>query len=187
MSMIGELLNMLKRLEKIFDSILVLLSVISGIIFIFIMSSVCIDVVMRYFINRPMKWVIEISEYLLVYMTFLGTAWVLRQDGHVTVDILTVRLNPKFRVIVGIISSLIGVLVCLIIVWFGTIETWDNFERGVRIPSILEFPKAPLLAVIPFGSFFLMIQFIRRAFGFIKKINWIKNGSERNESKWNGG
>jgi TRAP-type C4-dicarboxylate transport system permease small subunit len=185
--MVAELLNILKRLEKIFDTVLELLSFISGIIFIFIMSSVCIDVFMRYFLNRPMNWVIEISEYLLVYMTFLGTAWVLRQDGHVTVDILTIRLNPKVRVITGITSSLIGVFVCLIIVWFGTIETWDNFERGVRNPSILEFPKAPLLAVIPFGSFFLMIQFIRRAFGFIKKKNRIKNGGERSDSKWNGG
>jgi hypothetical protein len=70
----------------------------------------------------------------------------------------------------------------LIIVWYGTIETWDNFQRGVRIPSILEFPKAPLLAIIPFGSFFLMLQFLRNAFGYINKLAEKRNGSDGSES-----
>ena len=180
--MIGELSSIMKRLEKIFDSILGILAFICGIIFIFIMTSVCIDVLMRYFLNRPMQWVIEISEYLLVYLTFLGTAWVLKQDGHVSVDILVAGMKSKPRMITGIISSLIGALVCLVIFWYGSVETWGNFQRGVRIPSIMEFPKAPILAVIPFGSFFLMIQFIRNTLVFINELTEKRNGSERSES-----
>lgn len=146
------------------------MSWMSDVILIFIMVSVCMDVVMRYFFNRPTSWVIEIGEYLLLYMTFLGAAWVLKQEGHVTVDILMMRVSPRARAKMEAAGSLVGVFVCLILVWFGTIETWDNFERGVRNPSILEFPKTPLLAIIPFGSFLFMIQFIRRTFKFLRDL-----------------
>lgn len=176
------LMKTLAKLERIFDLLIGQLAFVSGVIFIFITVSVCVDVVMRYFLNRPMKWVIEISEYLLVYLTFLGAAWVLKQEGHVTVDVLTARLGSKAQAITGLISSVIGVFVCFIIVWFGSIETWDNFQRGVHIPSILEFPKGPVLAIIPIGSFFFMIQFIRRTLGFLSEINRRRSGTGRSES-----
>lgn len=172
----------IKRLEKIFDIILEGLSYLCGTIFIFVMIVVCIDVMLRYLFNSPTIWVIEISEYLLVYLTFLGTAWVLKQDGHICVDIFVSRLRPKARAITGIISSIIGVLVCLFISFYGAIETLDNFRRGVHVPSLLEFPKAPLLAVIPFGVFLLMIQFIRNTLRFINELNEKKNGNERNKA-----
>lgn len=170
---------MLAKLENIFDGLIDLLAFVSGVIFLFITGSVCVDVVMRYFFNRPMIWVIEISEYLLVYMTFLAAAWVLKKEGHVAVDVFTARLKPKAQAITGIMGSTIGAFVCLIITWFGSIETWDNFQRGVRIPSILEFPKGPILAIIPLGSLLFMIQFIRRAIGYFKDLGQMKNGTTR--------
>jgi len=163
--------KIIKKFEKIFDSIIGVMAGFSSVILIYLMVSVCFDVVMRYFFNRPQAWVVEISEYLLLYITFLGAAWVLKNEGHVIVDIVITRVSPKTNAVLGIISSLTGTFVYLIIFWFGSIETLDHFKRGILNPSILEFPKAPLLAVIPFGSFFFMIQFARRALGFIKEFN----------------
>jgi TRAP-type C4-dicarboxylate transport system permease small subunit len=175
-------MEFLRRLERAFDAAIGTMAFLCGIILVFLMLSVCYDVIMRYVFNRPTSWVIEIAEYLLVYMTFLGAAWVLKQEGHVRVDALTMMLSHKAQAATGIISSVIGILVCLIIVWFGSIETWDTLERGVRNPSMLEFPKAPILAIIPVGSFFFMVQFIRRTFGFIKEFRHLANESKRSES-----
>ena len=143
---------------------------LGDVILMFLMLSVCADVILRYFFNRPQAWIVEISEYLLLYITFLGAAWVLKNEGHVIVDILIARASPTTRATFGIISSVIGTFVCLVVFWFGAVETLDIFKRGVANPSVLEFPKGPLVAVIPFGSFFFMIQFIRRACGFIRSF-----------------
>jgi TRAP-type C4-dicarboxylate transport system permease small subunit len=159
-----------RKLPELFDKTLEILAAASGIILLFLMISVCIDVTMRYLLNRPLSWVIEIAEYLLVYMTFLGAAWVQKLEGHVRVDVLTMMSSPRNQSRMAFASSVIGVFVFAIIAVFGSIETWDNFERGVRNPSMLEFPKAPILAVIPFGSFFFMIQFLRKAHRLAKEI-----------------
>ena len=160
----------ISKLGRVFDFAIDKMARLGDVILVFLMLSVCADVILRYFFNRPQAWIVEISEYLLLYITFLGAAWVLKNEGHVIVDILVARVNPKTRAAFGIVSSAIGTFVCLVIFWFGTLETLDLFKRGVPNPSVLEFPKGPLVAVIPFGSFFFMIQFIRRACGFIRSF-----------------
>jgi len=149
----------ISRLERVFDSVTDAMARVCDLILMFLMLSVCADVVLRYFFNRPQAWIVEISEYLLLYITFLGAAWVLSKEGHVIVDIVITRVSPKIRA-----------FVYLVIFYFGSIETLDLFKRGVPNPSVLEFPKAPLVAVIPFGSFFFAVQFIRRTFGFVKSL-----------------
>jgi C4-dicarboxylate transporter DctQ subunit len=160
----------ISKLGRAFDFAIDKMARLGDVILVFLMLSVCADVILRYLFNRPQAWIVEISEYLLLYITFLGAAWVLKNEGHVIVDILVTRLSPKKGAAFGIVSSAIGTFVCLVIFWFGTLETLDLFKRGVPNPSVLEFPKGPLVAVIPFGSFFFMIQFIRRAFGFIRSF-----------------
>ena len=161
-------MGVISKLGRVFDSAIEIMARLCDVILMFLMLSVCADVMLRNFFNRPQAWIVEISEYLLLYITFLGAAWVLRNEGHVIVDILFARVTPRTRATLGIISSVIGTFVCLVVFWFGTLETLDILKRGVRNPSVLEFPKGPLVAIIPFGSFFFMIQFIRRAFGFMR-------------------
>jgi C4-dicarboxylate transporter DctQ subunit len=162
--------TILRTIEKTVDVIIRVMAELSNVIIVYLMLSVCADVIMRYFLNQPQAWIPEISEYLLLYVTFLGAAWVLKNEGHVIVDILLTHVSPKTNAVLGVISSIIGIFVCLIIFWFGTIETLYHLKRGVLNPSILEFPKAPLLAIIPFGSFFFMLQFIRRVLGYIHRF-----------------
>jgi TRAP-type C4-dicarboxylate transport system permease small subunit len=147
---------------SLFDRFLDVSPVISGIIIVLIMLAVCANVIMRYFLNRPIVGIDEISEYLLLFITFIGSAWLLREEGHVGVDILLIRLSNKSNAFLGIFSSLIGIFICLILIWFGSKVVWINFQRGSYFPSLLEIPKAPVLAIIPLGSFLLLLQFLRR-------------------------
>lgn len=153
----------------IFDGILDLFAFLSALLIAFIMLSICLEVFMRYFLNRPLVWVIEMSEYALLYITFLGTAWLLRREGHVTVDILLVRLNPKTRAALGFLSSIIGIGISLVLIWYGSEVAWDHYVRGVFKPTVLQFPTAPVLAIIPIGSVMLAMQFVRRGYVFLRK------------------
>ncbi len=163
------------RVGAIFDGILNGFAFLSALLLAFIMLSICLEVIMRYFLNRPLVWVIEMSEYALLYITFLGTAWLLRREGHVTVDILLVRLNPKTRAVLGFFSSIIGIVISLILIWYGSEVAWDHYVRGVFKPTVLQFPTAPVLAIIPIGSIILAMQFIRRGYLFLRK--WREDAS----------
>jgi len=157
----------LRKMAVFFDSILKICAFLSGLLLIFTTLSVCIEVVMRYVFNQPLTWVDEITEYILLYITFLGTAWLLKKDEHVIIDLLLVRLREKSRVILGVVASALCILSCSALVWYGARVAWDHYQRGVYNPTLLEFPKGPIIAIIPVGSLLLLIQFLRRMVGYL--------------------
>lgn len=138
------------------------MSFFAGVIMAFIMTSVGLEVIMRYFFNRPLIWVTEITECLLLYITFLGSAWLLREEGHVRVDIFINRLKPNTVAFLSTINSIIGVFISGTLTVYGTRVTWDYFQRGMYTPTAMELPLYAILLIIPIGSFMLLVQFLRR-------------------------
>jgi len=160
--------NFLKKTDTIFDRMLTHLSILAGFLLVFATFSVTAEVIARYFLNSPIVWVVEISEYILLYVTFLAAAWVLKNEGHVKMDLILSRLNPKTQHLTNTITSVVGVIVCSIIGWHGVRVTWRLFQTDYFTPTILELPKFIIIVIIAIGSFLLVIQFLRRAYGNLK-------------------
>lgn len=142
---------------------------LADIILVLAWFAVCFEVLMRYFLNRPTTWTIEITQNILVWVTFLGTAWLLRRDGHVKIDFLVARLKPSVYSIINGIASILCAIACLIVAWYATEVVWEQFMSGVVFSTILELPKAPLFAIIPIAFFLLCIQFLRRSYGYLTR------------------
>lgn len=136
---------------------------IAIVILILVIGSVCLEVVMRYFFRSPQIWVVELSEYALLYITFLGAAWLLGRDGHVRVDILIGRVPAPVRHRMELFGALVGLTVSIVLTVFGALVTWSHYARGLYKPTILEFPTWIVLAVIPLGAALLALRFLHRA------------------------
>jgi C4-dicarboxylate transporter DctQ subunit len=171
---VQKLKKALSLLDRLMDSF----AVVGAILIIYIMAATCLEVVARR-VRYPQKWVMETTEYSLLFITFLATAWLLRGEYHVRMDILTNALNQRAQALLGVISSILGIIVSLVLVIFGSIVTWDYLQRGVFRPTPLLTPSAPLYAIIPLGSFFLLIQFVRRTGGYLKIWSTSRKNKER--------
>ena len=134
---------------------------LAALLLVGITVAVCLEVFMRYVINQPLVWVVELSEYALLYICFLGTAWALRNDNHVKVDIVLNILPHRVRRVLGVISSLLGLSISAILLIWGTLATWEKFQSGAYNPTVVEFPSWIVLLCIPLGSFFLGTRFLR--------------------------
>lgn len=160
-------MKLLTKASTFFDSIMGLLAFLAAVLLVFTMLSVSYDVVMRYFLNRPTLWVQEIAEYSLLYITFLGVAWLLKKEGHVKMDLVISRLNPETQALLNVITSVICAVICALLVWYGVQVTWDSFQVGYRSGTELDIFRWPMDAIIPVGSFLLFIQFLRRTFRYL--------------------
>jgi len=172
------MLKLLSKVNAMFDSVLNFFIWVAAAIFAGAMLIICLDVIMRYFLNRPMIWGLEICEYILLGISFFSAAWLLREEEHVKVEILLYWLKPKNQALLNAITSVVGALVFLIITWFAAKTTWENFVRDVPIMRSLRIPKAPLLAVITVGSFLLFIQFVRRSSGYLRSWGILKSKTQ---------
>ena len=153
----------LAKASRIFDRILNFCVVFAGIIVIFMMLSVCYDVVMRYFFNRPTIWVVDVASYCLLFLTFLITAWVMRRNGHVKIELIVDMLRPKGQLWLNGIMSVIAAITFLLIVWYSANLTWELYEMKFTVNSVTRPLKFMIIFIIPLGSLLLSIQLIRRA------------------------
>ncbi len=159
-----------EQIAASFDRLLEILAYVSGGIILMTMVGVCLNVIMRYFFNRPIVGADEVTGYLLLYVTFLGTAWLLKDEGHVAVDFVVLKLQLRKQIFLHVVTSILGVIISAALVWYGSKVTWKSYITHAYMGTILEIPKAPILVLIPVGSFLLLIQFIRRTFVNIRKL-----------------
>lgn len=150
------------RFDRILDRTIDYTSYLACALFLFSWLSVCTEVLCRYFLNRPMVWVVEVTEYILVQIAFLASAWALKNEAHVSVDVVVSHLNKKIRAFLHIMTSITGALACLILACWGSVATWGAFRDNLIIPKQIGMPKYLVMIVIPLGCFLLFCQFIRR-------------------------
>lgn len=159
----------MKKFRSVFDVTLNLFSLLAILIIVFVLISVCLGVFMRYFLKNPQGWVVQTSQYSLVFVTFLAAAWVLRREKHVTMDLLTNWLSPGKKAVFGMVTSTVGALVCLIITYYSLLVTIDHFRRKIYDMQVIEVPLGPMFAVMTLGCLTLFIQFLRRISGFLEE------------------
>lgn len=152
------------KIEWIFDRVIFVAMSIACVGVGVLTLIVCFEVVMRTFFNRPSSWVGEYSGHILLYITFLTAAWLLRKEEHVKMDLITNMLNKKKTAIIDVITSVLGIFICFITAWFTAKVAIDMFQTGYVTQSVLRLPEWPLMTMIPLGFFLLAIQFIRRTF-----------------------
>jgi len=168
----------IKKIWNGFDLLLSLLAIIGMVLLFMMMLAVCWEVFTRYFLGSGTIWVIELSEYAMLYMTFLGTASLLKNEGHVEMDIIMALLKPRTQRVLKFTTSIVSGLVCLIVALSGTGVAFDYLQRGLYQPTLLEPPSFPLYVVIPIGFFLLFVQFMRRAYNFLI-VKELKEEKER--------
>ena len=151
------------RALRVFDLIVDGGAVLAALLMVAVMLTTTVKVVFRYGLREGLIGIDQISGTMLLYITFLGAAWVLRREEHVTLDLVVGRIAPEVRRQMLVWGSVAAALVCLAVTGFGTFETVTSWQRGIRIPAELEMPRAINLAVIPIGCLFLGLQFTRRA------------------------
>jgi TRAP-type C4-dicarboxylate transport system permease small subunit len=159
--------ELLKKGGALYDRIIELFAFLAALVVSGLVGVLCYEVFMRYVIHKPPAWAWEVAECMLCLIAFLSAAWLLREGGHVSVDIVHSHLRPRFKTLFDIMTSALGMVICLIIGWAGVGITIDHFHAGITVPGYLDIPKAPLLLFIPIGCFMLSIQFLRQTLGHL--------------------
>ena len=177
------------KIGIIFDRFLDILMYTACTLLIFAMLLTSADVIRRYALNKSMGWSIEVTEFFLVGIVSLGIAWLLKEEGHVKVDFLLDWLNPKTRNLVIGITSAIGALAVLLIVYYGFQESINMMQMGARRTGILRLPKAYWLFPLVFGCFLFAIQLLRRSYTHLRDwrtIQSLRTLTKGGKQHWNG-
>jgi TRAP-type C4-dicarboxylate transport system permease small subunit len=164
--------------RRLFDAVVTAMGFLSALLIAFMAVSITYQVILRYFFNTSVLWINDFIEYSLLWSTFLGSAFVLREERHIEMDFFLSRLGPRNRILSKVATSVLGCLVCGVICVFALVTVTDNYVRGIRVIKTVEVPKYIVLIPIFIGSLLLTGQFAIRAGGYYARL---KEPSETEE------
>ena len=122
------------------------------------MLTVC-DVVLRYFFNSPLISSMEITEYMMVIVGFLGLAWCALKGMHIKVQLIVGRFSERAQGIIDVINSLIILGLCALIASKSFTESMVAREMG-RVSDITDIPHYPFYLIIVLGYILLFLAVI---------------------------
>lgn len=134
---------------------------VAAAIFVFATALVLTEICGRYFFHRPIMGAVEITEYCLVWVTFLAAPWVQARGGNVKVEFVVDRLGPVNRARLCAVTALLAALACAVITYAGIDTVWSHYRMGYDLSTPLHPPSAPIIAVIPISMLLLTVQFLR--------------------------
>ena len=146
------------------DKLIGILGFVAGVLLVALSLLVICDVGARYFRLFAMPWSLDFAQYGLYLITFFGTPWVLKNNGHITIDLLVSKLSQKHAFALKIVSSCLGSLICAVLFIFSVIVLVRTFKDGTTVPDNFMFPEWWIYAFAPPTFLLSMIIFLRWAF-----------------------
>ena len=161
-------MEFLQKAGRVFDKVVDAMLLISGAIILFATIAVVQDVIIRKAAAFTWAPLYEILTYSLVWMTFLGTTAIYRDDGHVKLDSFLQMLPKRAQTLIHFLTSCAVALLCLLLVFLtARLTVWD-YQNNFQLATILNPPKWPIEIIIPINFALLFIQAIRHSVRYFK-------------------
>jgi len=153
------------KLAAAYRRLLTALAVVAGVILAAMAFAIVLDVVVRNLGLQPPAHTLTLTEYGLLYATMLGAPWLLREKGHVYIELLTAAVSPRARFWLTRVVYALCVLTCAVIFWFGLEVTIAHYQRHVIDVRSFDMPRWLLTASIPLSFGLMTIEFARYLLG----------------------
>ena len=148
-----------------YNALVNLLALIAAAMLVWLMVSVVVSVGMRNAGMQPFAWLFTSAEYALLYMTMLGAPWLVREKGHVHIELITAALPPTLRRGLSRLVAGACVVVCIILAWKGVDLVATNLERNDFDVRAYFYPRWLLTITFPVSFGLMAIEFARFTVG----------------------
>jgi TRAP-type C4-dicarboxylate transport system permease small subunit len=113
------------------------------------------DVVARYFFNTPFSFTVELTEIAMGVIIYFGVGLVTHENGHISVDIVTLRLSERVRALVALVTNALALAFLLLMVWRLWLRMAVLYEKGDVSPIML-IPRWPTALIMSIGAIFFL-------------------------------
>lgn len=151
---------MYDSLRKTFSRINLVCAILAAALLLFVAAIICFEVASRATTGSSRLWVIEVSEYSLLFITFLGAPYLLEKNMHVVLDIVYNNLQRRPKQVVQILNAAIGLFVCATLTIVGVMVVAEQFSIGVREVTVMRPESWWITAALPVGMFLMTVQFL---------------------------
>jgi TRAP-type mannitol/chloroaromatic compound transport system permease small subunit len=144
-----------------------------SILTLFVALAIVYEIVVRYFFSKPTVWAAESTVFACGLVYLLGGAWTLREDKHVRIDMLYVKISPRHRAAIDCVTFLFFALYLVVMLHATAIYAYESLELRETTMSPWDPPLYPLKVAMALGLALLILQGTAK---FIRDLYFVVTG-----------
>lgn len=153
-----------ERVAHVLDRVTKALFVIGAVILFLIMAMYLNEIVMRYLLNSPTVWSIDIISFSLAAMVSLAAPELARTHSNISITILpdTIKsqvVRLRYNGLLALVSAVVIGSVCYVTAQ----ETLKLYNTNILTVGTYIVPKWWVSIFIPVGLLFTTLQYVRHA------------------------
>ena len=118
------------------------------------------DVTMRFLFNSPIPETVLFCEFFMIPIIFFGVAYVQAYNGHVKMDILVKRLQPRKGLWFDLVIHILALVIFSLLTWEAAGVAYRSWIYQDYASGLLEIPFWPARTALPLGTGLLCLRFI---------------------------
>lgn len=155
----------MRHLIRAYDALVSLAALVAAAMLVWLMMAIVVSVSLRNLGMQPWAWLFTSTEYGLLYLTMLGAPWLVRERGHVHIELLTAALPRMARRTLSRLIAAGCVAVCALLAWKGAELVATNIARNDMDVRAYYFPRWILTLAFPVSFGLMAVEFARFVFG----------------------
>lgn len=158
-------MNKIIKIYDKFEEYLLVGSLVFNVIIVFA------QVIMRSVFNYSLSWTEELSRYIFIWQTWLGTSTALKYNEHIKVELIyTYIKNEKVKKAIKIIAYLIWFAFSLFLAYNGLKLSQSMISRNA-LSSGMRIPLAFVYVSLPISSLLICLRLIPKIISDIRNMN----------------
>jgi TRAP-type C4-dicarboxylate transport system permease small subunit len=132
---------------------------LAALLLLAVVISDALAILFRYGVGQPLIWTEEAQRYLMIWVTYLGSAACISRGDHMAIDLLSGLLPRRGQRILRVVLLAITAIFCFVLAWKGLPLALNNIGElspAIRIPM-----SYPHLAVGIGGALMLIAALLR--------------------------
>jgi C4-dicarboxylate transporter DctQ subunit len=151
----------LTPISRTYDAVLYGMAYAAGLLMAAMMVVITLDVVLRNLGYQSSAHFFTFTEYALLAVPCLGAPWLVREKGHIYVEILLMALSPRARAVLTFLIGIVCMAICAIVAWYGFAVTIGDFLHNEKDVRSLDMPRWIVVGFIPLSFTMMAIEFLR--------------------------
>src|SRR4051812_4062282 len=134
---------------------------LAGVLMVAMMAIIVIDVALRNLGYQSSAHFFTFTEYFLLLIPLLGAPWLVREKGHIYIELLIAALPARVHRALLVVIVIACIAVAAILAWYGgaiAVQDYLGNEKDVRS---FDMPRWMLTAFMPLAFGMMAIEFAR--------------------------
>lgn len=119
--------------------------------------AVFMQVIFRFFLDQPLAWTEELARYLLIWITFLGSAYAMSIKAHIGTEYIQKFLSARMNKVVLVVAALFSLVFFAVMVQQGYLLATRSMTQ--TSPTLLV-PMGYVYMMIPISGVLLIMNVI---------------------------